>query len=136
MCKLDVPTFNVHYRIGTTTTKEKIGLTLIGLVGLALLASGIMKFTQPVEMIEAMGSGPLLILGITEMLTVAALIFTPTRLLGIILAASYIGGIIAFSWLVEKETPLIGGDPEYCPVCRGGALPAVAYWQWGREVGG
>jgi len=31
-----------------------------------------------------------------------------TRLLGIILAASYFGGVIAFSWLVEKELPIPG----------------------------
>ena len=89
-------------------TKERIGLILIGLTGLALLGSGIMKFTQPAEMVEAMGTGPLLTLAVVEMLIVAALLVPRTRMLGIILAASYIGGIIAFSWLVEKETPFVG----------------------------
>ncbi len=89
-------------------SKERIGLILIGLVGLALLGSGIMKFTQPAEMVEAMGVGPLLTLAVVELLIVAALIIARTRMLGIILAASYIGGIIAFSWLVEGETPIVG----------------------------
>ena len=89
-------------------TRPRIGLILIGLVGLALLGSGVMKFTQPAEMVDAMGVGPLLTLAVTELLIVAALLIPCTRLLGIILAASYVGGIIAFSWLVEKETPIVG----------------------------
>ncbi|CAH1001554.1 hypothetical protein LEM8419_02457 [Neolewinella maritima] len=89
-------------------TKERIGLILLGLVGLALLGSGIMKFTQPAEMVEAMGVGPLLTLAVVELLIVTALLIPRTRLLGIILAANYIGGIIAFSWLVEQETPIVG----------------------------
>ena len=91
-----------------TMTKSRIGLILIGLVGFALLGSGIMKFTQPAELVEVMGTGPLLTLAVVELLIVAALVITRTRMLGIILAASYIGGIIAFSWLVEGETPIIG----------------------------
>ena len=89
-------------------TKSRIGLILIGLVGLALLGSGIMKFTQPAEMVDMMGVGPLLTLAVVELLIVAALIITRTRMLGIILAASYIGGIIAFSWLAAGETPIVG----------------------------
>lgn len=89
-------------------TKSRIGLILIGLVGFALLASGIMKFTQPAEMVDMMGVGPLLTLAVVELLIVAALLITRTRMLGIILAASYIGGIIAYSWLAAGETPVIG----------------------------
>ena len=88
--------------------KERIGLLLIGLVGFALLGSGIMKFTQPAEMVEAIGSTQLYVLAIVELLIVTALILKPTRMLGIILAASYTGGILAFSWLVEKEVPVPG----------------------------
>lgn len=89
-------------------TKERIGLILLGLVGLALLGSGLMKFTQPAEMVEAIGSMPLYFLGLVELLIVASLAMKPTRLLGIILAASYTGGIIAFSWLAADEVPLAG----------------------------
>ncbi len=88
-------------------SKERIGLILIGLVGFALLGSGIMKLVSPDENMLAMGSA-LTILAIIEFVTVAALIYGKTRLLGVILAASYIGGIIAFSWLVEGETPIVG----------------------------
>jgi hypothetical protein len=89
-------------------TRSRIGLILIGLVGFALGGSGVFKFTLPEEMVIGMGTTPLIILGVIELLIVAALIIARTRMLGIILAASYIGGIIAFSWLVEGETPLVG----------------------------
>ncbi len=117
-------------------TKERIGLSLIGLVGFALLGSGIMKFTLPQEMVDGMGKGPLLTLAVVELLIVAALIIPRTRLLGVILAASYIGGIIAFSWLVEKEPPVIGlvlntllyvGAALYRPqLTRGGGVAPTA----------
>lgn len=116
-------------------SKERIGLILIGLVGFALLGSGIMKFTQPAELVAAMGTGPLLTLAVIELLIVAALVIPRTRLLGIILAASYIGGIIAFSWLVEKEPPLIGivlntllygGAALYRPWLTRGAVATTA----------
>jgi hypothetical protein len=88
--------------------RERIGLILIGLVGFVLAGSGIFKFTLPEEMTEGMGTTAPIILGLIELLIVVALVIPRSRLLGIILAASYIGGIIAFSWLVEGEAPIPG----------------------------
>lgn len=88
--------------------KQRIGLLLIGLVGLALAASGVGKLMDPTSITDEILPENLRILGIIELIIVVCLALRPTRLLGVILAASYIGGIIAFSWLVEGETPLVG----------------------------
>lgn len=86
--------------------KRTIGLVLLGLVALALVASGIGKIVGGAEAAEAFGgeSRPL-ILAVVEFLIVAALALPKTRKLGIILAASYFGGAIAFSWLAANEMP-------------------------------
>ncbi|MEL7163046.1 MAG: hypothetical protein AAFN92_19965, partial [Bacteroidota bacterium] len=45
------------------------------------------------------------VLAVIEFLVLALLTVPRTRLLGIILSASYFGGAIAFSWLAEDELP-------------------------------
>ena len=88
--------------------KRKIGLILIGLAGLAFAGSGIMKIAAPDEEMQQMGSN-LIVLAVIEFLIVAALAIPRTRLLGIILGASYFGGVIAFQWLVEGQAfPVVG----------------------------
>ncbi|MEL6391853.1 MAG: hypothetical protein AAFO91_04305 [Bacteroidota bacterium] len=90
-------------------SSQKIGLYLVYLIGLALGASGIFKFIGAEEAAQAFGSSQApYILGLVDLLIAAAIFIPRTRLLGVILAASYIGGIIAFSWLHEGETPAIG----------------------------
>ncbi|MEM6769385.1 MAG: hypothetical protein AAF597_02275 [Bacteroidota bacterium] len=89
--------------------KSTIGLILIGLVGLALLGSGIGKLVNSAEMATQFGSANrAIILAIIEFAVLGALALPATRKLGIILAASYFGGAIAFSWLAENEMPIPG----------------------------
>ncbi|PPK88288.1 hypothetical protein CLV84_1253 [Neolewinella xylanilytica] len=88
--------------------KETIGLILVGLVGLALFASGMMKlFAPPPEVVESMGSN-LPLLAIVEIGTVVVMAIPRTRLLGILLMASYLGGVIAFEWLQMPGFPVAG----------------------------
>ena len=83
---------------------------MIGLVALALVGSGIGKFVGAAEAGETFGNpNAPYILGVVELLIVAALAIPRTRLLGVILAASYFGGAMAFSWLGEGELPLASG---------------------------
>ena len=88
-------------------TKERIGLLLLGLVCLSMIATGILKIIGAEEAGAAFGnpSAPY-ILAITEFLTAAALLLPRTRLLGTLLAASYLGGATAFAWLAGKELPI------------------------------
>lgn len=88
--------------------KQTIGLILLGLIAFALLGSGVMKLVAPDEEMLEMGS-KLTVLAVIEFLIVAALVIPKTRLLGVILAASYIGGIIAFQYLIEgQDFPVVG----------------------------
>ncbi len=88
--------------------KQRIGLILIGLVGLALVASGLMKLlAPPPEIIETMGAN-LTLLALVEIGTVVIMAIPQTRLLGILLMASYLGGVIAFEWLQLPGFPVAG----------------------------
>ena len=88
--------------------KEKIGLILIGLVGLVLAFSAVMKLVAaPPEVVEQMGSN-LILLAIVEVATVVVTAIPRTRLLGILLMASYLGGVIAQEWLVMPGPPIAG----------------------------
>ncbi len=89
-------------------TKERIGLILIGLVGAVLVFSAVMKLVAaPPEVVEQMG-GNLPLLAAIEVLTVVVVVIPRTRLLGILLMASYLGGVIAQEWLVMPGPPLAG----------------------------
>ena len=90
--------------------RKTIGLILLGLAAFALAGSGIGKFFAEQEpgMSDFMYS-KLAFLAIIELLIVAAMVFPATRKLGVILAASYFGGIIAFQWLIEEQAfPIVG----------------------------
>ncbi|NJC25566.1 hypothetical protein [Neolewinella antarctica] len=88
-------------------SKQKIGLILLGLVGLALIGSGIFKIIGAAEMGESFGNANVpYILAATEFAIVIALAIPKTRMLGVILGASYFGGAICAAWLIEGEFPL------------------------------
>lgn len=91
--------------------KQKIGSGLLYFIAFALAATGLLKFIGAAEMGEKLGNvNAPYILGVVEWLIAGALVFPKLRMLGIILAASYFGGAIAFSWLGEDELPLAGID--------------------------
>lgn len=85
-------------------------MVLLGLVAFALVGSGMAKlFADPEAGTPARMIEMLPIMAAIEFLIVAALAVPQTRKLGIILAASYFGGVIAFQWLIEGQTfPVIG----------------------------
>ena len=116
--------------------RERIGLILVGLVGLALVASGVMKLiAAPPEVVEEMGSN-LPLLAAVEIATVVVMAIPRTRLLGIMLMGSYLGGVIAFEWLDQGGFPVAGtvlntvlyvGAALYRPwLTQGAASPTVA----------
>lgn len=81
---------------------------MVAAVGAILVLTGIMKFIGAEEKAAEFGnSSAPYILGIVELIAAAAIFYPRTRMLGIILAASYFGGAIAFAWLVEKEMPIV-----------------------------
>jgi hypothetical protein len=82
--------------------RKKIGLVLLGLTAFAFAGSGTMKLVAPDEEVMKMGS-KLTVLAIIEFLIVVAIVIPKTRLLGIILGASYFGGVIAFQWLIDMQ---------------------------------
>lgn len=88
--------------------RKTIGLVLLGLAALAFAGSGMMKLIAPDEEMQKMGSNLIVLAGV-EFLIVAAIAIPKTRLLGVILGASYFGGVIAFQWLVEGQAfPVVG----------------------------
>lgn len=89
--------------------KQKIGLYLLFAIGAAMALTGVFKIVGAEEAGQNFGntSAPY-ILAVVEFIIAAAIFLPKTRMLGAILAASYIGGIIAFSWLHEGETPVVG----------------------------
>ncbi|MGB3546599.1 MAG: hypothetical protein WBA17_06470 [Saprospiraceae bacterium] len=88
-------------------TKQRIGMILWGLVGLALLASGGAKIFQVQALVDALGAKTIWV-GLIEWACVAAMFIPATRRLGFFLMASYLGGIIAIEWIVEGEIPIPG----------------------------
>ena len=89
--------------------KKKIGLWMIYLIAAAMGITATFKIVGAEDGVELFGnaSAPY-ILAVVQVLILVALVMAKTRLLGVILAASYIGGIIAFSWLHLPEPPVIG----------------------------
>ena len=88
-------------------TKERIGMILCGIVGLALLASGVFKLIQAEEVVAMLGANTLYV-GIVEVLCVIALFVPATRKLGFFLCASYLGGVIATEWIHLGGAPMPG----------------------------
>ena len=87
-------------------SKQKIGVGLLYFIAFALAATGVLKIVGAAEAGEKFGNmNAPYILGVVELLIAVAIVLPKTRLLGVILAASYFGGAIAFSWLAEGETP-------------------------------
>jgi hypothetical protein len=94
----------------TTMKRKTIGMVLLGLAAFALVGSGAAKlFAEPEAGMPARFLAMKSYLAIIEFLIVIALAIPKTRKLGIILAASYFGGVIAFQWLIEGQAfPLVG----------------------------
>lgn len=115
--------------------RSTIGLILLGLAALAFAGSGVAKLVAPDEEMLKMGA-KLTVLAVVEFLIVAAIAVPKTRLLGVILGASYFGGVIAFQWLVEGQAfPVVGlllntilcaGAALYYPSLTDGRKPTVA----------
>ncbi|MEM8584612.1 MAG: hypothetical protein AAGF87_10100 [Bacteroidota bacterium] len=89
-------------------SSQKIGLYLVLFIGLGLGLTGVFKITSASPDGEFGGLMPYYILAAIDFAIAAAVLIPKTRLLGVILAASYIGGIIAFSWLSKGESPITG----------------------------
>lgn len=90
--------------------RKTIGMILLGLAAFALAGSGAAKlFAEPEATMPARVVSMLPYLAIIELLIVIAIVLPATRKLGIILAASYFGGVIAFQWLIEGQAfPVVG----------------------------
>ena len=88
-------------------SREKIGMALWGLVGLALLASGAAKVFGVQMMVDQLGANTLWV-GLIEWASVIAMFIPATRKLGFFLCASYLGGVISTEWLVAGGLPMPG----------------------------
>jgi hypothetical protein len=113
-------------------SKQKIGMILCGLVGLALLASGAAKVFGVQEVVDMLGEKTLLV-GLIEWACAAAMFVPATRKIGFFLVASYLGGVIATEWVNMGETPVTGvvlntllyvGIALYAPSMMGNLLGA------------
>lgn len=111
-----------------------IGKYLLFFIAGVLLLTGGFKIFGATEAAEEFGNANApYILAVVEILAAIAIILPKTRLLGVLLAASYFGGVICFQWLNEGEIPLPGmginavlyiGAALYRPSLRnGGELP-------------
>ena len=89
--------------------KQKAGLWMLYLIAAAMGITATFKIAGVEDGVELFGnaSAPYILAAI-QLTILAALVMTKTRLLGVMLAASYIGGIIAFSWLHVPEFPIVG----------------------------
>jgi hypothetical protein len=91
--------------------KQKIGRYMIYLVAVVLCLTAVLKVVGGaeggVEHFNGHASAPY-ILAVVQVLIAVAVFLPTTRLLGVILAASYFGGVIAFSWLAQNELPIPG----------------------------
>lgn len=88
--------------------KEKYGQYALFAVAGVLMLTGFFKVFDAEEAAKEFGNDTApYILAVVEFIVAAAIIFPKTRLLGVLLAASYFGGAIAFAWLVEGELPIV-----------------------------
>lgn len=89
--------------------KQKIGLWMIYLIAAAMGITATFKIVGAEDGVELFGNAAApYILAVVQLIILVTLIMAKTRLLGVLLAASYIGGIIAFSWLHVPELPIVG----------------------------
>ena len=87
-------------------TREKAGFYVLCLIMVVMAVTGTFKIIGAEEAGENFGNAVApYVLAAVEYLILACLIFSKTRLLGVILAASYFGGVICFQWLVEGIFP-------------------------------
>lgn len=90
-------------------TREKIGFYVLCLIMLILAVTGTFKLVGAAEAAEEFGNpNAPYVLAAVEYLALICLVVPRTRLLGVILAASYFGGVICFQWLVEGIFPIVG----------------------------
>lgn len=88
--------------------RKNIGTALLGLAAFALLGSGVGKLIAPDEKMLEMGH-KLVLLALLEFQIVIFMGIPRTRLLGIILAGGYFGGIVAWQFLAEDQIfPVVG----------------------------
>lgn len=87
--------------------QHKIGFYLLALVAAILLFTGGAKVAGAAEASQKFGNdlAPYVLAG-AEWLAAICILLPKTRFLGVILAASYFGGAIAYTWLHEGGTPL------------------------------
>lgn len=84
-------------------------MVLTGLIALVLIMGGIMKIAgaepeQVMEFLTKSGFGPyIVLLGVTELVIAAALLYPRTSKIGFLLACSYFGGALCLE--------LSGGQP-------------------------
>jgi DoxX-like family len=96
----------------TSKTMVWVGRVISGLVGLAMLMSGIMKLVAPQESMEKqfkdLGWDPssALGLGILEMSCALIYLFPKTAVLGAILLTGYLGGAIATHVRINEQCVL------------------------------
>lgn len=88
---------------------QKIGRLLIYLIVGVFVLTGTFKVVGNAEAAEEFGNSTApFVLAAVQYLIAAALLVPKTRLLGVLLAASYFGGVICFQWLNEGELPIVG----------------------------
>ncbi len=89
--------------------RSKIGRWMIYFIAAAMGITATFKLAGAEDGVELFGNAAApYLLAAVQVLILVTLLLAKTRLLGVLLAASYIGGIIAFSWLHQGETPLLG----------------------------
>ena len=112
-----------------------IGRYLLFFIGGLLLLTGGFKIFGAAEAAEEFGNANApYILAVVEIIAAIAIFVPRTRLLGVLLAASYFGGVICFQWLNEGEFPIVGmginailyiGAALYRPGLRDGSPVAM-----------
>lgn len=88
---------------------SKTGLYLLYAIAAVMLVTATAKVVRYEQAMQEFGDGYApYVLALVQLLIAAALLISRTRLLGVILAASYFGGVISFAWLYEGEWPIVG----------------------------
>ena len=90
-------------------SKQKIGRALIFSIAAVMLVTAAAKVFRYEQAMQEFGDGYApYVLALVQVLIASAILIKPTRMLGVILAASYFGGVISFLWLYAGEFPLPG----------------------------
>ena len=87
---------------------QTVGRALVLLIGGVLVLTGVFKLVGGEEDSPFDDASVPVILAVVEFAVAAAIFIPRTRLLGVLLAASYFGGVICFQWLTEGEVPVVG----------------------------